>query len=210
MREGSADSRVAEAFVMLENAVEALAMRLSEVQLPLHILLSSPFGELNENQEELLAAAREATDAADLHLRQLAKLLELERGAMTMMREPIGLQDLLRPALAIAEAHAKQRRIDFQVRISGTAPRVVVDAVHAQEALSAILTSLVQRVPERSDISVDAVENESGGVRIVVNHEDAELTRSLEQRLATRLIEAQHGCVRDERRQTTIVLPHGP
>jgi len=210
MREGSAESRAAEAFALLENAVEAIAARLSEVQLPLHILLSSPFGELNENQEELLAAAREATDAADLHLRQLAKLLDLERGAITMMPEPISLPDLLRPALAIAEARAKQRRIDFRVRLSAAAPRVVVDAVHAQEALSAILTSLVQRIPGHSDISVDAAEDESGGVRIVVNHEDAEMTRSLEQRLATRLIEAQHGCVSDERRRTTIVLPHGP
>jgi signal transduction histidine kinase len=207
MREGGADAREAAAFERLENAVTAISARLREVQLPLHILLSSPFGELNENQEELLAAASDATDAADLHLRRLAKLLDLERGAMAMMPEPISVQDLLRPALAIAVARAKQRRIDVQVHIPDSAPRVVVDPVHAQEALSAILTSLVNGVPERSAIVVDAAEDESGGARIVINHEDAAVAQSLEQRLATRLIEAQHGRVCDERGRTTIELP---
>lgn len=206
-REGGADARAAAAFELLDNAIAAISARLREVQLPLHILLSSPFGELNENQEELLAAASDATDAADLHLRQVAKLLDLERGVIVMMPEPISLQDLLRPALAVAIARAKQRRIDVQVHIPDSASRVVVDPVHAQEALSAILTSLVNRIPERSAVVIDAAEDESGGARIVVNHEDMATAQSLEQRLATRLIEAQHGRVCDERGRTTIELP---
>lgn len=206
-REGGADARAAAAFELLDNAIAAISARLREVQLPLHILLSSPFGELNENQEELLAAASDATDAADLHLRQVAKLLDLERGVIVMMPEPISLQDLLRPALAIAIARAKQRRIDVQVHIPDSASRVVVDPVHAQEALSAILTSLVNRIPERSAVVIDSEEDESGGAQIVVSHEDMATAQSLEQRLATRLIEAQHGRVCDERGRTTIELP---
>lgn len=206
-REGGADARAAAAFELLDNAIAAISARLREVQLPLHILLSSPFGELNENQEELLAAASDATDAADLHLRQVAKLLDLERGVIVMMPEPISLQDLLRPALAVAIARAKQRRIDVQVHIPDSASRVVVDPVHAQEALSAILTSLVNRIPERSAVVIDSEEDESGGARIVVSHEDMATAQSLEQRLATRLIEAQHGRVCDERGRTTIELP---
>lgn len=206
-REGGADARAAAAFELLDNAIAAISARLREVQLPLHILLSSPFGELNENQEELLAAASDATDAVDLHLRQVAKLLDLERGVIVMMPEPISLQDLLRPALAVAIARAKQRRIDVQVHIPDSASRVVVDPVHAQEALSAILTSLVNRIPERSAVVIDSEEDESGGARIVVSHEDMATAQSLEQRLATRLIEAQHGRVCDERGRTTIELP---
>ena len=205
--EGGDEAVAATAFELLQNAVASIGARLREVQLPLHILLSSPFGELNENQEELLAAARDATDAADLHLRQLAKLLDLERGATVMMPEPISLQDLLRPALAIAIARAAQSRIDVQVHLPESAPRVLVDAVHAQEALSAILTSLVSEIPERSAILVDAAEDESGAVRIVVNHEEVARAQSLEWRFATRLIEAQHGRVCQERGRITIELP---
>ena len=61
---------------MLAGVVGDSLAQLDEVRLPLHILLESRFGDLNENQEELLRDARAAADAIDVALRRLGQLAE--------------------------------------------------------------------------------------------------------------------------------------
>ena len=207
-RERAAEAKADEAVELLRGAIQTIGQRLNEVQLPLHILLASPFGELNENQEEILAAARNATDEADIHLRRLEKLVELERGTVVIVPQPMNLADLLRPALSIAEAHAAKANVHFRAHVSLTAPRVIVDPVHAQEALSALLTEAVKETAPESDVTVDAAEDDLGGIRIVVTHDAAPATVPLGSRLARRLMEAQHGHVREAPGRTIIEVPH--
>ena len=54
-REAAASERVQEYAALLAEATSALSRQLDEVRLPLHILLENHFGQLNENQEEMLA-----------------------------------------------------------------------------------------------------------------------------------------------------------
>jgi hypothetical protein len=56
------------------------------VRLPLQILLESPFGELNENQEELLRDARAAADAIDAALRKLGHVADIDRNAFPVQQ----------------------------------------------------------------------------------------------------------------------------
>ncbi|HEX6965371.1 MAG TPA: hypothetical protein VF166_06200 [Gemmatimonadaceae bacterium] len=207
-REHAAEAKAGEAMELLRSAVQTIGAQLKDVQLPLHILLASPFGDLNENQEEILAAARGATDEADIQLRQLAKLVELERGDVVIVPQPMNLAELLRPALSIAEARAEKAGVHFRAHISPTAPRVIVDPVHAQEALSALLTEAVADTSPDGEVKVDAADDESLRIRIVVTHDVAPATPSLGSRLARRLIEAQHGQVHEATGQTIIELPH--
>ena len=51
-----------------------------------------------------------------------------------MLPKPVGMAELLRPALAIAEARAAKRGVSLRASIAATAPRVLVDPVHAQDA----------------------------------------------------------------------------
>ena len=137
------------------------------MQLPLHILLENHFGDLNENQEEMLGAARTAAEAADVRIRQVQRLLALERGAVPMLPRPIGVAELLRPALAIAEARAAKRDAALRAVLAATAPRVLVDPVHAQDAVTMALSELVERVPAGRELTVEATESSDGTVRVV-------------------------------------------
>jgi signal transduction histidine kinase len=179
---------------------------MSEVQLPLHILLDSPFGELNENQEEMLQSAREAAESADVRLRQVKKLLELERGAVKMQARGVGLAEFLRPALAIVEAYARKRAITLRSAVSPSAPRVLVDPVHAQEAVTLAIGEAVERATAGAELDVEAGESEHGTVVIRVTGATLDRT-SLPVRLAERLISELGGSLANGAKELTILLP---
>ena len=68
-RLAAAEARAGELAALLDAVVTPLGQATSEAQLPLHILLENHFGDLNENQEEMLQAASDATDRIDLAVR---------------------------------------------------------------------------------------------------------------------------------------------
>jgi hypothetical protein len=65
---------------LIARTAEELAARLDEVRLPLHILLSDHYGELNENQEEMLGAAQTAATEAAVVVARLRALIAGEAG----------------------------------------------------------------------------------------------------------------------------------
>ena len=67
-RERALQERTREYAQLLATIADDTAKRLEQVRLPLHILLENRFGDLNENQEEMLGAARTAAEAADADL----------------------------------------------------------------------------------------------------------------------------------------------
>ena len=201
---------------LLDEVTTHFADRTQEARMPLHILLASPFGALNENQEEMLGAAQVAVDAVDTEVRQLRKLLQLHRGQLPMITQPIGVAELLRPPLAIAEARAQRHHVQLRSTLSDTMPRVVVDPVHAQESLTTIFVNAVGQTPEGQDLDVDVRETDQGRVRIHIviggklgdeQSSPAINRESIEQRLAKRLLQAQNGTVNEDDHGVSIELP---
>lgn len=113
--------------------------RLEEVRMPLHILLASPFGELNENQEELIAAAQRAAEEADGALRMVGRIAELDAGRVERHPEPLRPRDLLAPVLAAAGPAMERARGTLHADLSPALPRVHVDPRQVREALSLVL-----------------------------------------------------------------------
>ena len=134
---------------LLQAVTARFATRAQDAQLPLHILLSSPFGSLNENQEEMLGAAISAVDAIDTEVRELRKLVQLNRGELSIVTQPMNLAELLRPTLAIAAARAESAHVQLRPVVSDTSPRAIVDAVLAQEALTSILLDAIANTAAR-------------------------------------------------------------
>ena len=194
---------------LVDEIIGVMTARLEEAELPLHVLLSSPFGELNENQEEMLAAADSSIGAADTEVRRLRLLVDLDRGAIASVPQATGLSELLRPSLAITEARARAAHVDFRAHVSDAAPRVVADPVHAQSALTAIFGDIVSRMPAGGQMEVSAFESDAGRIRITVTHHAAipQKAASLDMRVATRLLSLEHGSLLQEPARTTIELP---
>ena len=65
-----------------DDGLDQPVAQLDEVRLPLHILLETRFGDLNENQEELLRDARTGADAMNAALRRLAQVVDADCGAL--------------------------------------------------------------------------------------------------------------------------------
>jgi signal transduction histidine kinase len=210
-QEKEAVDRAQEIEELLQGVTERFAARTQEVQLPLHILLSSPFGDLNENQEEMLGAAMSAVDAIDTELRELQKLVQLNRGELSIVTQPMNLSELLRPTLAIAAARAEVAHVQLRPFVSDTAPRAIVDAVHAQEAMTSILTDAIAHTAEGGDVDVNAGEDDHGRIRISITRRPmiagAATTVPLELRLARRLLEAQGCSVTNDAAVTVVEMP---
>ncbi len=73
-RERLAAKHSADMVAQIDEAMDRVQSRLLEAQLPVHILLESPFGSLNENQEEMLSAAQQSLADAAIQLRHAREL----------------------------------------------------------------------------------------------------------------------------------------
>jgi len=202
------DERAATYARLLEEVLRVIPARLEDSQLPLHILLDSPFGELNENQEELLGAAHSAIEAADREVRLLRKLLDLERGAVTFVKQPMGVAELLRAPLAIAAARAEKAGVSHRWSVPIELPRVLVDPTHMPEALTSALGIAIGRTPAGGALVVEAREAEDGSrISISITHGDGVNDFSADGLLARRTIELQDGTITNGARITVIELP---
>lgn len=189
-RAAGAEAKRTEYAGLLDEALTVLTNRLRDTQLPLHILLSSPFGSLNENQEEMLGAAQQATDAADVELRQIRKLLELDRGKLVVVPQRIGVAAFLRPVIAVATARLASGRGQLVAEVPDTLPRLIVDPVLAQDALSALAVSAATAIPEGGNLELHAEEGGAGIVRLRLTPSSITGSPSLEIRLASRTLAA--------------------
>ncbi len=209
LRERAAIQRAQEYAAITAEVARVMADRLVDAELPLHVLLSSPFGSLNENQEELLGAAQAAVGAADEEVRRLKAVLDLDSGNVKVVPQPVGVRELLKPVISIVEAHAHAARVGFDVQMSESIPRAVVDPIHTQSALTAILDDIVVRSPQGSACKMVVDDVDVGAIRIVITHPafTRSASPSLALRLAMRVVALQAGSLRDEAHRTVIEFP---
>lgn len=138
-----AAARLHEEATMLAGVVSDAIAQLDQIRLPLQILLASPFGELNENQEELLRDARAAADAMDVALRRLGQVADVDRDALPIQRELVQVNDVVRSVLPVARAAAERRGARTELSLEPGLPRVIADRARLAEALALFLTDSV-------------------------------------------------------------------
>lgn len=187
-REQAAEALVREYAGLLADASATVGRKLDEVRLPLHILLSSPFGELNENQEEMIGAAQIAAEAADEELRFVRRIVELDSGRVESRPQPIRPRDLLAPVFAAFEWRLRQAGALLESELPSMLPHVQMDPQHAREALSLILDRLVGRAEPGSVVRVEA-DARQGFVQLRI--EEGSLTPQERFPLAQRLLRLQ-------------------
>ena len=158
-KERAADLRLAEVRAetsqLLHDAGDHIARRMDDVRLPLHVLLETPFGELNENQEELLGVARAAADEASAEARKLRELgaLELSAGAR---RDRLSPGELLRALQPILQAEGRRAHVNMDLDIAPALPAVVGDRSRLQEAMREVLARVIRAAPAETSVRVVA------------------------------------------------------
>ena len=158
-KERAADLRIAEVRAetsqLLHDAGDRIVRRMDDVRLPLHVLLEAPFGELNENQEELLGVARAAADEASAEARKLREVgtLELSTGAR---RDRLSAAELLRALLPILQAEGRRAHVGVDLDVPPALPAIVGDRSRLQEAMREVLARVVRGASADSSVRIAA------------------------------------------------------
>lgn len=176
---------------LVEHAVAGALQQLEDVRLPLHILLENRFGELNENQEEMLGAARAAAEAADAAFLRLRDVVRLDTGALRLRAGRVRLQDVMEGLLPPLGVAAGERDVAVHADLPPTLPALVADRGRLQEAISALLFAVVRQAPPGATIAI-AASHDRQEVQLTVGGCGA-LALADTSTLAERLIRAHGG-----------------
>ena len=186
-------------------AVEGAMHQLEEVRLPLHILLENRFGELNENQEEMIGAARNAAETVDAALLRLREIVRLDLGTVTLRKERVRLQDVVHAILPPFTTAASDQEVTVQADLPPTLPAFVADRGRLQEALSVILHEILRQSPSGATLSLEG-EDDRRELRLVIRGGGVpEHGEPLA--YAERLIRAHAGSVETLAGRTVVHLP---
>jgi len=190
--------------VLLDVLLGPLTESLRQVGLPLHILLENRFGDLNENQVEMIAAARASAEEADILLRRAERVRALERQPRVDRDETTRPIDLCRGALAIASAREAHRGVRFEADLSPALPRVRGDRSHLEEGLTLLLCDDAARAQKDRTITVTSEDDVASAVHLVIRHGAEPALLSLDRLLAMRLIESTNGDVEAQSGETHV------
>lgn len=150
----AANARVAQNTQLIRDVVQLSLRQVEEARLALHILQTNPFGELNENQEELVAAARAAMDRTDSDLRIVARVVTLANRAGVPAASAIRLRPLLEVPLAMALGGIQEVREAVRLPQLDELPAVAVDAPAVREALALLLRDSVATHPPGEPLTI--------------------------------------------------------
>ena len=204
--QAESSERIREYTKLLADATGDAMKQLDEARLPLHILLDNKFGDLNENQEEMLAASRSAVEQADLRLRRLREIVDLDAGRVPLRRDAVRTGDLITSLLPGLNAQGQESGVEVTADLAPALPRVTGDRAKLQEACGLLLSDRVRALPPGSRVSISA-EPSGDVVKIDVKHPGGVGSTGADTALARRLIAAIGGTVEDHDGITTITLP---
>lgn len=195
---------------LLSEVTSSTIRLMEEARLPLHILLENHFGDLNENQEEMLGTSRNAVDAADLALRQLRDLMDLDLGRIELRHDRVKLNDVIQSVLPLVQADAERVGAHVTVELAPGLAALRADRARLQMAISTLLRAHARRAPATTNL-VLTTDATTGGVAVTLAPA-ADVQRDTEVALAERLIAAHGGsaAARDGRFEITLPVASTP
>jgi signal transduction histidine kinase len=164
----AAEAQLRDEATMLAAVAHDSIAQLDEVRLPLHILLETRFGDLNENQEELLRDARNAADAMGAALRRLAQVADADRGALAVQHELVQVNDVVRAILPIARVAAERQGARVDIALEPGLPRVWADRARLAEALTLFASQAAANSGTERPLAITTARQPGGRVEIVV------------------------------------------
>ena len=201
----AADLRIREHGELLSQVASTVSKGLDEIRLPLHILLENRFGDLNENQEEMLETARTAAEHVHADVRRLAEIGELDRGALTLRSDRIHIADVMQSLRPTVDSEGAKVGVRVEMEVAPALPPVSGDRGRLQEALALVLADSVRRTPPGGRVRI-AIEAKGSGLAIVVEH-GAPPNLDVASALAQRLLEAHGATVERSSGRITVTLP---
>src|SRR5262249_16352648 len=146
------------------------------------------FGDLNENQEEMLGAARTAAEAVDADLVAAKQIAELDLGTRALRRDRLLPADLVRSLVPTLQSIAEHQHGPLMVDMEPLLPAIRGDQPQLQDALAAVIGSAIRGASEGTEVQLTASRDERD-IRIELRR-GGQPRRDLRWSLAERLIGA--------------------
>jgi signal transduction histidine kinase len=181
-----------------------LTARFDDVRLPIHILLENRFGELNENQEEMLEAARVAAEIAGESLRRLRELVELELGTLVLTPVRQRSDDVFRSVVSAIAADAERAGLQLTTSVASPLPAIRVDAARVREALTLLVADAIGQSPPGSTLGLAVSARESD---VTFTLTAPAFGSGIDRQLALALLTAQHAHVESTPHGAAIIFP---
>jgi signal transduction histidine kinase len=203
--ETAADLRIKEHGELMSQVASTVSKGIDEIRLPLHILLENRFGDLNENQEEMLDAARTATELVNADADRLAEIGQLDRGALALRSDRIHIADVMHSLRPTVDSEGARVGVRVEIDVAPALPPVIGDRGRLQEALALVLQDSVRRTPSGGTARI-TIAAQGTGILITVLH-GAPPASDVALALARRLLEAHGATVERATGRISILLP---
>lgn len=193
---------------LLVTVADTAARELEEVRLPLHILLENRFGDLNENQEEMLGAARRAAEVLDADVVSMRQIAELDLGEHPLRRDrikPSELIDAIRPMLT---ASADAAGLTIEVEVAPLLSPIIGDSARLQDALISVIRAVLAAAEREARVRIVA-HQEGRSFRVIVSG-GGEPTRSIRWAAAARVVQVHDGLMDERGDVLTVTFPVAP
>lgn len=197
-------NRAKEYAAMVTDAAGSVSERLSDARLSLHVLQENHFGELNDNQEEIINAARDQVEAAETELGKLKTIASIDQGAITPHPQATRVSDVVRSLLPLVKSRAEKKNIRLMSEIDPAIPRISCDKSKLRDALMLVLNDAVTYAVPGTSLSIH-LSGDKKEVALIVNHGSPHSSTS-DMALAQRLIGIQGGSVTNEGDATVVRL----
>jgi signal transduction histidine kinase len=201
----AADLRIRAHGELMSQVASAVSSGIDEIRLPLYILLENRFGDLNENQEEMLEAARTAAEQVNTDADRLAEIGELDRGALKLRSDRVHLGDVMESLRPTVDSEGARVGVRVEIEVAPALPPVSGDRGRLQEALALILADCIRRSPAGGRIHI-SLESSGSDLSLVVQH-GAPPSVNVASVLARRLLEAHGAVVERTSGRISITLP---
>lgn len=197
-------NRAKEYAAMVTDAAGSVSERLSDARLSLHVLQENHFGELNDNQEEIINAARDQVEAAETELGKLKTIASIDQGVITSHPEATKISDVVRSLLPLVKSRADKKNVRVMSEIDPAIPRISCDKSKLRDALMLVLNDAVTYAIAGTSLSIH-LSGDKKEVTLIVNHGSPHSSTS-DMALAQRLIGIQGGSVTNEGEATVVRL----
>src|SRR5580698_3027507 len=138
----------------------------------------------------MLETARAAAEQANVDVRRLAEIGELDRGALTLRSDRIHIADVMQSLRPTVDSEAARVGVRVEIEVAPALPPVFGDRGRLQEALALVLADSVRRTPAGGKVRI-SIDAKGTNLSIVVEH-GAPAALDAASALAQRLLEA-HG-----------------
>lgn len=135
---------------------------ISAIKMSLKLLRDKRLGDLNTEQQEMVAHVEENTDRLLRLTGEILNMAQVESGQIELHIQPVKPLDMVHIALAALRTQADQKQIQLKLSASDHLPLVKADLDKASWVLINFLSNAVRYSPEQSpiDITVHHVDKE--------------------------------------------------